>query len=173
MLPGIAVARYLVVGSVPDRLLRLHRIGVATTKGGAVKARRYEVVYIFDSTLEEPEIDQRLERFHTLLRTEACPQPVTEVNHWGKRTLAYPIKRRETGYYVVVKFETEPEVLGEFERAIKLDEGVLRHLIVIDEGAMPAAIRVEEMVEEEEEELELDEDEEEEVISELPEESQG
>ncbi|GBD31095.1 MAG: hypothetical protein KatS3mg081_0780 [Gemmatimonadales bacterium] len=138
-----------------------------------MKARRYEVVYIFDSTLEEAEINRRLERFHALLRTEACPEPVTDVNHWGKRTLAYPIKRRETGYYVVVKFETEPQVLGEFERAIKLDEGVLRHLIVIDEGAMPAAIRIEEVAEEEEEELELDEEEEEEVASEVREESEG
>jgi small subunit ribosomal protein S6 len=143
------------------------------TKGGAVKARRYEVVYIFDSSLDESEINRRLERFHALLRTEDRPEPVTDVNHWGKRTLAYPIKRRETGYYVVVKFEAEPQVLGEFERAIKLDEGVLRHLIVIDEGAMPAAIRVEDEVEEEEEELELDEEEEEEVASELPEESEG
>lgn len=140
-----------------------------------MKARRYEVVYIFDSALEEPEINRRLERFHALLRTEACPQPVTEVNHWGKRTLAYPIKRRETGYYVVVKFETEPQVLGEFERTVKLDEGVLRHLIVIDEGAVPAAIRVEEGMEEEEEELEFEEDEDEEEIapSELGEESEG
>ncbi len=140
-----------------------------------MEARRYEVVYIFDSTLEEPEINRRLERFHALLRTDACPEPVTDMNHWGKRTLAYPIKRRETGYYVVVKFETEPQVLGEFERAIKLDQGVLRHLIVIDEGAMPAAIRVEEeVVEEEEEELELEEEEEEEEIrSESREESEG
>ncbi len=140
-----------------------------------MKARRYEVVYIFDSALEEPEINRRLERFHALLSTEACPQPVTEVNHWGKRTLAYPIERRETGYYVVVKFETEPQALGEFERAVKLDEGVLRHLIVIDEGATPAAIQVEEEMEEEEEELEFEGDEDEEEIAsrELGEESEG
>ena len=133
------------------------------TEGGAVKTRRYEVVYIFDSALDEPQVNQRLERFHALLRTPACPEPVSDVNHWGKRTLAYPIKRRESGYYVVVKFEAEPTVLAEFERAIKLDESVLRHLIVIDEGATPAAVRVEEE-EVEEEEIEIDEDEEEEEV---------
>jgi small subunit ribosomal protein S6 len=99
--------------------------------------RRYEVVYIFDSALEEPAVNERLARFHALLGAGVQPA----VNHWGKRTLAYPLGRHETGYYVVSKFETDPGVLPEFERAIKLEEGVLRHLTVQLEGelqAMPA-----------------------------------
>lgn len=94
-------------------------------------ARQYEAVYIFDSALEEPAITEKLNRFHTLI-----PQPSGEavkLNHWGKRTLAYPIKKRETGYYVVANFEATPEQLPEFERAIKLDDGVLRHLVVVSE----------------------------------------
>lgn len=104
---------------------------------------RYEVVYIFDSALEEAEINQRLERFHQALKTPEHPEPVRQINHWGKRTLAYPIKRKETGYYVVVQFETDGRQLAEFQRLVKLDEGVLRHLVVLDEGATPAAVRVE------------------------------
>lgn len=96
--------------------------------------RQYEVVYIFDSALEESAINERLERFHGLIKQgDAAP----DVNHWGKRTLAYPIKKHETGYYVVAKVETDPTALPEFERAIKLDEGVLRHLVVVNEGAQP------------------------------------
>ena len=94
-------------------------------------ARQYEAVYIFDSALEEPAITEKLTRFHALI-----PQPsgdTVKVNHWGKRTLAYPIKKRETGYYVVANFEATPGQLPEFERAIKLDEGVLRHLVVVNE----------------------------------------
>jgi ribosomal protein S6 len=45
------------------------------------------------------------------------------------------------GYYVVVQFETPAKQLAEFERLIKLDESVLRHLVVIDEGATPAVAR--------------------------------
>ena len=83
--------------------------------------REYELVYIFDSTLEEAQVNERLERFHALVKTDDRPEPVTSVHHWGKRTLAYSIAGKETGYYVVVRFETEPHMLGELERIIKLD----------------------------------------------------
>ena len=99
--------------------------------------RRYEIVYIFDSTLEEQEVNTRLERFNGLLAGAEASTPVTDVSHWGKRTLAYPIKGRDTGYYVVVHFESVATALGEFERAIGLDEGVLRYLLVLNEGEAP------------------------------------
>jgi small subunit ribosomal protein S6 len=100
--------------------------------------RQYEVVYIFDSALEETAINERLARFHALIQTPNAEPP--QVNHWGKRTLAYPIKKHETGYYVVAKFEAEATALPEFERAIKLDEGVLRFLVVVNEGAQPVPV---------------------------------
>lgn len=102
---------------------------------------RYEVVYIFDSALEEAQVNEHLEKLHALLKTAETPEPIRQVNHWGKRTLAYPIKRREVGYYVVVQFETPAKQLAEFERLIKLDDSVIRHLVVIDEGATPAVER--------------------------------
>lgn len=89
--------------------------------------RRYEVVYIFDSALDEAAVNERLAKFHSLLGPAVQPA----VNHWGKRTLAFPIGRHETGYYVVTQFEAAATVLPEFERAIKLNEGVIRYLSVI------------------------------------------
>jgi small subunit ribosomal protein S6 len=100
--------------------------------------RRYEVVYIFDPALDEAAVTERLGRFHALLGEGVQPT----VNHWGKRTLAFPIKRHDTGYYVVTQFEAEPTVLPEFERAIKLEEGVVRFLVVLMETEM-AAVPVE------------------------------
>ena len=102
--------------------------------------REYELVYIFDSTLEEAQINERLERFHEFLKSPEAPNPVSAANHWGKRTLAYPVDGREVGYYVVVQFETQPERLVELERALKLDDAVLRHLVVLNEGLPAAAI---------------------------------
>lgn len=99
--------------------------------------RDYEVVYVFDSALEEPQINERLERFHALLTGPESPEPITAISHWGRRTLAYLIDGKDTGYYVVVQFRTEPTLLGELERAIKLDEGVMRYLIVLNEGLAP------------------------------------
>ena len=109
--------------------------------------RHYEVVYIFDSALEEAAITERLTRFHALLGGTSQ----VHVNHWGKRTLAYPIKRHETGYYVVAQFAADTAVLPEFERAIKLDDGVVRFLVVLMEGEMPATVPVEAAVVAEEE----------------------
>ena len=111
--------------------------------------RPYEVVYIFDSVLEEPQINEKLERFNTLVASEGVEAP--KLNHWGKRTLAYPIRKHETGYYVVAKFETDGSLLPEFERAIKLDEGVLRFLVVVHEGAQPVPVSTGRPEEEDEE----------------------
>ncbi len=98
--------------------------------------RRYEAVYIFDSTLEEAAVTEKIDRFHALLpQAEGTPM---DVSHWGKRTLAYPVNGRESGYYVIAKFEASAEMLPEFERAMRLDEGLLRHLVVLDEGAQMA-----------------------------------
>ena len=100
--------------------------------------RPYEVVYIFDAALEETAINERLARYHALIQLAGAEAP--QVNHWGKRTLAYPIKKHETGYYVVAKFECDTAALPEFERAIKLDDGVLRFLVVVNEGAQPVPV---------------------------------
>ncbi|HEU4763584.1 MAG TPA: 30S ribosomal protein S6 [Gemmatimonadales bacterium] len=100
--------------------------------------RPYEAVYIFDAALEEAAINERLARFHALIQQPGVEAP--QVNHWGKRTLAYPVKKHESGYYVVAKFETVPTALPEFERAVKLDESVLRFLVVANEGAQPVPV---------------------------------
>ncbi|UCC73040.1 MAG: 30S ribosomal protein S6 [Gemmatimonadota bacterium] len=98
--------------------------------------RDYEIVYIFDSALDRSVIDQKLERFNDLATGNGAGE-VLAVEHWGKRQLAYPINKHDNGYYVVVQFRVDPENLPEFERAIKLDEQVLRYLVVLSEGELP------------------------------------
>src|SRR6202165_4483830 len=117
--------------------------------------RRYETVYIFDSALDEPAINEKLTRFHGLL-TKDGKGTVTNVSHWGKRTMTY--KKKDTGYYVVAQFESAGELLPEYERAVKLDESVLRYLVVQAAREQPkpvevaAAVAPEEIEEIEEEE---------------------
>lgn len=103
--------------------------------------RDYEVVYIFDSTLEEPAVNERLERFHQQLTSDGKGE-ITAIDHWGKRQLAYPIAKRTNGYYVVAQFKAEMESLPEYERLLKLDEGVLRYLIVLSEGEPTAPMSI-------------------------------
>jgi len=119
--------------------------------------RRYETVYIFDSALDEPAITEKLTRFHALL-TKDGKGTITNVSHWGKRTMTFKIKKKDTGYYVVAQFDATGDVLPEYERAVKLDEGVLRYLVVQAAREQPkpvvaaviAAPEEEEIVEEEE-----------------------
>ncbi len=117
--------------------------------------RDYEVVYIFKSALGTEEIEARLQKYHEKVLV-AEGSEITAVEHWGKRQLAYPIDRNDNGYYVVAQFSTDPGVLPEFERLLKLDDELLRHLVVLSEGELPVPSS---MREEEEEEEEEDEDE--------------
>ena len=98
--------------------------------------RQYEAVYIFDSTLEDTAIQEKIGRFHGLLGTTE----EIKVDHWGRRQLAYPIGQRENGYYVIAHYAAEAAVLPEYERALRLDEGVVRYLVTLHEhevGAPP------------------------------------
>ena len=94
--------------------------------------RLYEAVYIFDAAMDEAAINAKLERHHALVTGKEGE--VTAVDHWGSRQLAYPVAKNKTGYYVVAQFNGDPDALPEFERALKLDETLLRYLVVLNEG---------------------------------------
>jgi small subunit ribosomal protein S6 len=117
--------------------------------------RRYETVYIFDSSLDEPAINDKLSRFHTLLTKEG-KGTIGNVSHWGKRTLTYKIKKKDVGYYVVAEFQATGDLLPEYERAVKLDEGVLRYMCVEAAKEQPKPVVAAPVAPEEEE---LDEEE--------------
>ena len=119
-------------------------------------SRRYETVYIFDSALDEPAINDKLNRFHSLLTKEGKGTLGT-VSHWGKRTMAFKIKKKDTGYYVVAEFEAAGDLLPEYERAVKLDEGVIRYIVVEAAREKPKPVVAAAVVAPEEEELEEEE----------------
>jgi small subunit ribosomal protein S6 len=96
---------------------------------------KYEIVYIFRSTLTSEELESKLQNFHAQLTRNAGQ--ISAVEHWGKRQLAYPIDKERNGNYVVAQFETEPASLPDFERLLKLDDQILRYLIVLSEGELP------------------------------------
>ena len=94
--------------------------------------RLYEIVYIFDPTLDEDSVDKKLEKFHPLVLGKSGE--VVAVDHWGVRQMAYPVKKQNSGYYVVVQVQAESDGLPEFERVLRLDVELLRYLIVLNEG---------------------------------------
>jgi small subunit ribosomal protein S6 len=104
--------------------------------------RQYETVYIFDSSLEDPAIVEKLTKFHALLQA----QGEIALDHWGRRQLAYKIGRRDSGYYVVAKFHCESANLPEYERALRLDESVVRYLVSLHEHDLGAPPMTEEQL---------------------------
>lgn len=106
--------------------------------------RTYETVLIFDSTLDESVLEQKLSRLQGALVDDA-DESMT-VTKWGTRKLAYPIGKKEQGTYIILRYDTEPDRLVEFERLAKLDEQVLRQLTIvdpIDSTVEPAAAPIE------------------------------
>jgi len=104
--------------------------------------RPYEAVYIFDAGLEDAAINERLGRFHTLLGNPAD----IKVDHWGRRQLAYPISRKEQGYYVVARYSADGTALPEYERALRLEEGLIRYLLTLHDRELGAPEMTEEQL---------------------------
>jgi small subunit ribosomal protein S6 len=90
--------------------------------------RQYETVYIIDPQLDEDQQNALVQRFHTLLTDQGCQ--IDHTDRWERRRLAYEIKGRREGYYVVVNFRGEPAAEAELDRVFRITDGVLRHLIV-------------------------------------------
>lgn len=86
--------------------------------------RRYETIFITLPDLPSEEMDAIIERYSTLITS--LNGIVVKVDIWGKRRLAYPIRKRQDGYYILVDFVGENEVRAEFERNLKFDENILR-----------------------------------------------
>ena len=95
--------------------------------------RLYEVVYIFNADLDEDAVNTKLAAFHALA-TAAHGAEVAAVDHWGTRQMAYAIQKSRMGYYVVAHLQAAADSLPEYERALTLDDTVLRYLLVLNEG---------------------------------------
>jgi len=89
----------------------------------------YEVTYIIRPSLEETEVDTRVEQLAETLRQNGG-EVVGEIEKMGKRRLAYEIDDVREGFYVVMKFKSEPAAAKELERQMRLNEDVMRALLI-------------------------------------------
>ena len=96
--------------------------------------RPYEVVTIYNPGLESEEAyDAQIERFTNLVADQGGE--VVGVDKWGRRRLAYEIEGLTEGYYVLMRFNAQPDVARELERVMKITDTVVRHLLVrLDES---------------------------------------
>ena len=97
-------------------------------KVGEPLMRPYEVMVIFDASLEEEAVRALVDRFTKQL-TAAGAKSV-KADTWGKRRLAYPVRHRNEGYYVVMEANAEPAVLSDLDRQLSLADEVIRHKVL-------------------------------------------
>ena len=92
---------------------------------------KYELMYIIDADIGEEQIAATIDKFKTLIEANGT---IDEQEEMGKRKLAYLINDKPEGYYVLVRFTTDPKFPAELDRVLKITDGIMRSLItVIDE----------------------------------------
>ena len=87
----------------------------------------YEVMFIIDPTLEDEKKNAVVETVKEIIEADGT---VGKVDVWGMRKLAYPIMKKNEGYYVVVEFEAGHDLPKELDRRLKISDAVIRHLII-------------------------------------------
>ena len=90
--------------------------------------RRYETIFIAHSDLPDDTIDVLIEQIRKIITD--LKGIVIRVEKLGKRKLAYPIKKQQKGYYILMDFVGERTVIGELERNMKFNEKVLKYMSV-------------------------------------------
>ena len=99
--------------------------------------RPYEVMLIFDASLEEETIRAAVDRFAGFIRDRGGNPG--KVDRWGKRRFAYELRHRWEGYYVLQEATAETEVMEELHRMLSLADEVIRHKVIrIPEAALKA-----------------------------------
>ena len=93
--------------------------------------KEYELAVIFDATLEEENIDQEIAKLTTLLEKEKCE--IARIDKWGVKKLAYPIKKQDNGFYAIIYFNGTSDIIPELDRINKINDLVLRHMVVKSE----------------------------------------
>ena len=86
--------------------------------------RQYEIMIILDPEIEERTVAPSLDKYLSVITTDGGS--VDKVDIWGRRRLAYDIKKKSEGIYAVVDFKATPATAKELDRQLGLNEVVLR-----------------------------------------------
>ncbi len=91
--------------------------------------RTYEVIFILDPGLADDAVEAAITAAKGVVSREGGE--VVEVQKWGKKRLAYEVRKRREGHYVYFRVQGEPKALTELSRHLKIAEPVLKHLQVL------------------------------------------
>ena len=102
-----------------------------------MRKRTYESVVIINAALEDEQVEATISRMQETITTHGGE--LIELDKWGRKRLAYPIKKAKSGYYVVIRFNATTDLVATLERNYRLDENVIRYLTIqLDKFALEA-----------------------------------
>ena len=93
--------------------------------------RKYEIMYILKADLDEAARKEVMDKLASIITDNGGKVENTDES-MGLRELAYPIKDESKGYYVVLKVSMDNVAINEFNRLVRINPSVLRHLIVVE-----------------------------------------
>ena len=89
---------------------------------------KYELLFIIDNSAADEAKEAIIAKMSRLVTDNGGS--VEKVDKWGAKKLAYPINFKEDGYYVLMNFECEPALIAEMERQLRINDQVMRHMVV-------------------------------------------
>ncbi len=92
------------------------------------KMAKYESLYILKPDMEEEKREAIIKRFADIITANGGE--IENIDEWGKRRLAYPIRYIEDGYYVLVNFSAPTDLPAELERNYRISDDVLRYIVI-------------------------------------------
>ena len=100
----------------------------AESVGVGEAMRAYEVVVILDPSTDERTVAPSLDKFLNVVRNDGGT--VESVDVWGRRRLAYEVKKNAEGIYAIVNLTAEPATVKELDRQLTLNESILRTKVI-------------------------------------------
>lgn len=89
---------------------------------------KYETLFILNPSLDEEGINTNVEKFKDVIQNGGGE--IENVDLWGKRKLAYEIKKLNEGFYVLINFKADAQLPKELDRVFRISDNIVRHLIV-------------------------------------------
>ncbi len=90
--------------------------------------KEYEAMAILDANMEDEKIEAAVTKIEGIIAKNGGK--VAKTDRWGKRKLAYPIKKQTMGYYALFHFEGPEENIKEMDRVLRISDEVVRHMFV-------------------------------------------
>ena len=89
---------------------------------------KYEMMFIVKTTIDEATVKTTVDNVRSIITS--MKGEIIEEKDLGQKKLAYPINKEITGFYYVVDFNANNELITELDRKSKIDENIIRHMIV-------------------------------------------